>query len=265
MPGNDVSRRELGAPGYEIFVGALSVLSLVNLVLDSVLRDPAIQDVVRTVDVLLSVVFLVDFLVRLRRAPSRRDYFFRRFGWADLLASLPFPQVKVLRIFRVFRIVQLLRRYGARNIARSLGSDRAGSALLSLLFIGVLILEFGSLGMLRLEQNAPDGNITTASDALWYVVVTISTVGYGDHYPVTNGGRELGTVIIVAGVGIFGTLTGFLANFFLTPRHEQPAAEAPTVPVADRERMAQAQELLEQQRAALTELEKLLRKRDGQA
>ena len=72
-----VARGYLNAlPFAEIFVGALSVLSLVNIVLDSVLRDPAIQDVVRTVDVLLSVVFLVDFLVRLRRAPSRRDYFF---------------------------------------------------------------------------------------------------------------------------------------------------------------------------------------------
>jgi hypothetical protein len=79
------------------------------------------------------------------------------------------------------------------------------------------VLEFGSLQILYLEQNAPDANITTASDALWYTMVTISTVGYGDQYPVTDPGRVLGSLIIVVGVGIFGTFTGYLANLFLGP------------------------------------------------
>jgi voltage-gated potassium channel len=177
------SRVELGNTGYEIFIGALSVLSLINIVLVSVLRDDATRQVVYALDALLSIVFLLDFLVRLRRAPSRANYVFRQFGWADLLASLPFPQVKILRIFRLIRVARLLRRYGAGNISRSLIRDRAGSALLSLLFVGILVLEFGSLAMLHLEKNAPDANITTASDALWYVVVTISTVGYGRPLP----------------------------------------------------------------------------------
>ncbi len=211
---------ELGHTGYEIFIGALSVLSLVNIVLLALLRDPATQNVVRFMDLLLSAVFLGDFLVRLRRAPSRSSYFFRQYGWADLLASLPFPQIKILRVFRLARVVRLLRKYGARNIGRSLLGDRAGSALLSLLLVGVLMMEFGSLGLLRLEQPAPDANIVNASDAMWYVIVTMSTVGYGDQYPVTNGGRELGSVIIVVGVGIFGTLTGYLANLFLGPQRE---------------------------------------------
>ena len=98
--------------------------------------------------------------------------------------------------------------------------------MLTLLLIGILVLEFGSLVMLILERNAPGANITTASDALWYVIVTMSTVGYGDQYPVSNAGRELGTFIIVIGVGIFGTLTGYLANLFLAPRKDEPAEAA---------------------------------------
>ena len=249
------SRGELGSTGYEIYIGALSVLSLVNIVLVSVLRDDATRQVAYALDALLSIVFLLDFLVRLRRAPSRAGYVFRQFGWADLLASLPFPQVKILRIFRLIRVARLLRRYGAGNINRSLIRDRAGSALLSLLFVGILVLEFGSLAMLHLEKNAPDANITTASDALWFVVVTISTVGYGDRYPVSNAGREMGTFIIVVGVGIFGTLTGYLANFFLAPRTEEPTGEVETVGADPRQSLRQLRRLLDAQQAALANLE----------
>jgi voltage-gated potassium channel len=246
-------------PGYEIFIGALSVLSLVNIVLVSLFRDTATQNVIYAIDVLLSVVFLIDFLVRLHRAPSRSDYLFRQFGWADLLASLPFPQVKILRIFRLIRVARLLRRYGAGNIARSLIKDRAGSALLTLLLIGILVLEFGSLTMLQVEHNAPDANITTAPDAMWYVMVTMSTVGYGDQYPVSTAGRVLGTFVIIVGVGIFGTLTGYLANLFLSPPKERGVPETRNTPADTRHRLQQLKMLLEKQQTAIAELEVMLR------
>lgn len=91
MSANQSPQTELGNTGYEVFVGALSVLSLVNIILLSLLRHQATQTVVHAVDALLSLVFLIDFLVRLHRAEARSVYFFRGFGWADLLASLPFP------------------------------------------------------------------------------------------------------------------------------------------------------------------------------
>ena len=128
-------------------------------------------------NVLLSVIFLADFTYRLLTAESKSRYFFRQFGWADLLASLPFEQVKILRVFRLVRVFRLLREYGVKNIARSLVKDRAGSALLTLLLMGILVLEFGSLEILNIEQYAAGANITTGSDAIWYVIVTISTVG----------------------------------------------------------------------------------------
>ena len=259
MAANDLSQTELGNTGYEIFIGALSVLSIVNIVLLELLKDPATDAVVWTVNGLLTLVFIVDFLVRLRRAPSRSTYFLREFGWADLLASLPFPQAKIFRVFRLIRVVRLLRQYGVRNIGRSLIKDRAGSALLTLLLIGVLVLEFGSLMMLILERNAPDANIRTASDAIWYVIVTMSTVGYGDRYPVSNPGRELGTFIIVVGVGIFGTLTGYLANLFLEPRPEDLTVDEPTIPEDARQQLQQLKELMEQQQAAVTRLELVIR------
>jgi voltage-gated potassium channel len=260
MASDESSHGELSNTGYEIFIGLLSVLSLVNIVLLSLLRDKSLQTLVYAMDVLLSVVFLLDFLARLRRATSRLDYVFRRFGWADLLASLPFPQVKILRVFRLIRVTRLLRRHGAGNIARSLIRDRAGSALLSLLFIAVLVLEFGSLAILHAEKNTPGASITTASDALWYVIVTMSTVGYGDLFPVSNAGREIGTFIILVGVGIFGTLSGYLANLFLTPSTATPAAAVVPTDTHTQDELHQLKDLLAQQRLAVERLERAIRR-----
>jgi voltage-gated potassium channel len=249
---------ELGNTGYELFIGALSVLSLVNILLLLVIQDDSLATVIYALDALLSLIFLADFASRMKRAPSRSGYFFRGFGWADLLASLPFPQLKVLRLFRLLRVIRLLRAVGGPRILRNVLRDRAGSALLTLLFVGILVLEFGSLAILKAEKGQPGANIETAGDAIWYTIVTISTVGYGDQYPVTLLGRQIGTLIIIVGVGIFGTLTGFLANFFLAPRGERSAGPPGTAEDAVTAQLEHAKELLEQQRAAIAELERVI-------
>ena len=191
MPDAGRHRRGLKNTGYEIFVAILSILSIFNLVLLYAIEDDGLDTVLFFMNAILSAIFLADFTYRLFTAESKTHYFFRMFGWADLLASLPFQQVKILRVFRLVRVFRLLRDYGIKNIGRSLLQDRAGSALLTLLLMGILVMEFGSLEILHVEQYAPGANITTASDALWYNIVTISTVGYGDRYPVTNEGRVL--------------------------------------------------------------------------
>jgi voltage-gated potassium channel len=214
---------ELQSPGYEVFIALLSILSIVNLVLLYVIDDESLNYVVLSVNIIVSIILFLDFCLRFWKAPSRRDYMLRKFGWADLLASVPLMQLKVLRVFRLGRVYRLLKEYGAGNVWRTIVRERAGSALLSLLFVAILVLEFGSVAMLSIEQAAEGANITSASDALWYTLVTMSTVGYGDQFPVTNPGRILGAAIIVVGVGIFGTLTGWLANAFLSPRVDSAA------------------------------------------
>ncbi len=246
--------RELRNPGYEIFMALLSLLSLVNIVLFLVIDSQAMRYVIQVLGFVLTIAFAIDFTRRIVTAPDRRRYFFREFGWADMLASIPLPQTNVLRLFRLIKVYRLLRDYGARNIGRSLWRDRAGSALLMLLFVGILVLEFGSLLLLDLEADVPDANITTASDALWYVIVTMATVGYGDQYPITNPGRVVGTVIIIVGVGIFGTLTGYLANLFLTPA-TAPGAEAGSDLAT---RLAELKELTARQQQAIVDLEAAL-------
>ena len=252
MADHDSTNAELKSTAYEIFIGMLSLLSILNLVLLYAIDDASLNTILRLMNGLLSAIFLGDFAYRMITAPERGRYFFRQYGWADLLASLPFQQVKVLRVFRLLRVVRLLKELGPRYVVRTLVRDRAGSALLSLLLMGILVLEFGSLEMLHLEQYAPGANITTASDSMWYVIVTISTVGYGDRFPVTNSGRFVGSLIIVVGVGIFGTFTGYLANFFLAPKKKEPAPA--TAPGSKEEQIEELRRLMEQQQSALDEL-----------
>ncbi|MCD5347603.1 ion transporter [Agromyces sp. S2-1-8] len=237
MPSSRAKRRiqrqrsELKNTAYEIFIGLLSILSIANLVLMYLFHaEESLQLILSVMNALFSAIFLADFIYRISTAPSASGYFFRGFGWADLLASLPFAELKVLRLFRVLRVIRLLRELGLRTIWGTLIHDRANSTLMTLLLLGVLVLQFGSISILAVEEDAEGANITSASDAIWYTIVTISTVGYGDQYPVTNPGRLIGALIIIVGVGIFGTFTGYLANLFLGPQKAAEAADAALEP-----------------------------------
>ncbi len=204
-------------------------------------------------------IFLADFIYRLLTAPSKAGYFFREFGWADLLSSLPFTQTKILRLFRLWRIIRLVRNFGFRNLLHEFVENRAGNALLTVVFLVFCVLEFGSLAVLGAEQYAPGANITNPSSALWWAYVTITTVGYGDRYPVTNLGRLIGILVMTAGVGLFGTLSGFLANTFLTPpkkkQPEAPPAAANAAGTPDpKARIAELQNLLASQEQAINNI-----------
>ncbi len=214
------------SPAWEVFILGVSILSVLNLLLVGLVRSPDIDQVFVIMDSLLTLVFLLDLLRRLVVAQDRRRYLTKGYGWVDVIAV--FPVLRILRVLRIVRMIRVMRRLGGPLQAfKAFFSNRAAGGLLSVLLVAILVLEFGSLAILSVERGQPESNIHTASDAAWYLLVTMSTVGYGDHYPVTDAGRIIGSLIIVVGVGVFGTLTGFLANAFLAPREAVAAVEAP--------------------------------------
>ena len=249
----------LFSAGYEIFMALLSLLSIFNMILLFFLRDPSLGAVLALVNFVLIIFFIADFLARLVKSPSKSEYFLRQYGWADFLSCLPFSQTNVFRLFRLIKVYRLLRDFGIRKIKDAVIKDRADTALFILLFVTILMLEFGSLGMLAIESQSSVSNITTAPDALWYMVVTLSTVGYGDQYPVTKQGRVLGAFVILTGVGIFGTLTGYLANFFLAPQKKKKSGNE----LSDiRSQLDAIKALSAQQQDAIATLEESLTKRE---
>ncbi len=262
-----VTNKEFKNTTYEAFIGILSILSIVNIAFLYLARSDNVDTVVDIMNGFLSIIFLSDFTYRFVTAGNDRwKYFFKEFGWADLVASVPIPQFKILRVFRLFRAYRLGKEYGVRNMARTFWEERAQSALLAVLLFILLLLEFGSMAMVRAEENAPGANITTGGDAVWWAYVTITTVGYGDQFPVTPTGRFIGVLVMTGGVALFGVLTGFLANVFLSPAKKEEEAAAGPVKAGDAKSMlAATRRLLDDQekaqaqmRARLEELEALL-------
>lgn len=265
MTTKPAKKRELKDIGYELFIGALSILSIVNLALMYIYPDDAnTQYVLLTMNAIMAPIFLGDFLYRFFTSEARWQYFFRGFGWADLLSSLPLAQLKILRVFRLWRVFRLFSEFGVKNLANEFITHRAENALLTVVFLVMCVLEFGATAMLGAESKSDAANIKNASDALWWTYVTITTVGYGDRYPVTSQGRIVGLFVMTAGVGLFGTLSGFLANTFLSPpkkKHEEvrPDANDPKARIAEIKRMLEEQERVTADlKAKLEQIDELL-------
>jgi voltage-gated potassium channel Kch len=259
-----VADTPLASSPYELFIVALSMLSLLNIGLLVLPLDDDTKGIIMVLDAIMCLVFLADFAQRLLRAPSKRTYFFRRLGWLDLLGSLPAPGLRLFRIARVVHLVRDLRRKGGRRMVREISTGRAEAALFLVLLLVFINLEFATMLVLAFEQHASGADITSAGDALWWGIVTMTTVGYGDFAPVSNGGRFVGAYLMIVGVGLFGVIAAFAANIFLSPRAHKTGS-APGDLDALRILIDQNDALAEELRARLDRLEASMRpSRPGQ-
>ena len=216
---------------YELFVLALVVMSLVNWVLILLRKPTPAQDqVVWIMNLGLSVFLLLDFAYRLWRHPHRWNFLGPHGGWLVLLGSLPVPFAGILRLIHVWLMARRLRRSDYGQMQKIVVKQRAQSTLLGAVLAAIIMLEIGAVLMLDAESASSQANIKTGLDSLWWSIVTLATVGYGDKYPVTTAGRVVGVIVIVVGVALFSALTSFLAQWFLKPHatDNQPQASNTT-------------------------------------
>ncbi|HLN96237.1 MAG TPA: potassium channel family protein, partial [Flavobacterium sp.] len=122
---------------------------------------------------------------------------------------------RLLRIIRLFRIIRAFRT--TKGVIDHLFSNKAKGALTSVSLIAVLLVIFSAIAILQVEKE-PTSNIKTAEDAIWWAYVTITTVGYGDKFPVTTEGRIIAAILMTAGVGLFGTFTAYVSSWFVTEK-----------------------------------------------
>ena len=246
-----IKRREQLDFGYELFIAAVSILSVFNMLLAYIPGvDQDALNVVALINSVLTLLFIFDFGLRLATAPSRSHYFIRDYGWADLLAVI--PALRIFRLFRIYKAYRIIHKYGGRYIISYLSNNRAASALYILVVMVILIIESGGFMVLQAERAASSANIQTAGDAIWWTYVTITTVGYGDRFPVTTQGRLVGVLVMTTGVAVFATFAGLLSSKLLAPPAKEE--ESPEQPQAGED---QAARYLAELKQLISEREKI--------
>jgi voltage-gated potassium channel len=226
---------------YNIFILVLTVLSLAVMVVMLLPISDATLHLLSVYDNVICVIFLVDFFLNLRGAAKKSDYFIKERGWLDLLGSIPslglltntgkyVGLLRLARLSRLARIARLMRGENRATLVKDILENRSRYAAFLTILLTILVLTVASVLVLQFESKSPDAKIITGGDALWYSLVTITTVGYGDYYPVTTAGRITAMFIMFMGVGIIGALASILASMLVGGAPEEE--EAPTDAVA---------------------------------
>lgn len=207
---------KLGFLNLLVFV--LSVYILLALLIDTIFKLPAqISRLLYFSDNVICAIFFYDFCFRFYKAENKAK--FMHWGWIDLLSCIPvieyFRAGRIVRLIRVFRIIRAFR--STKHFVNHIFRNRAQGAFTTVSILAILLIIFSSIAVLQVEKE-PNSNIKTAEDALWWAYVTITTVGYGDKYPVTTEGRLIACVLMTAGVGLFGTFTAYIASWFIADK-----------------------------------------------
>lgn len=209
---------------YDLATLALSAFVLVALASETFLPlSPNVRAVLGYADFVVCVMFMSDFVIRLKTAPDRRKYLWQS-GWLDFVSSIPmFPALRLGRLGRVFRVFKVLRgARSARNLTQYLAKRRVDSTV-SIMFVSAFMLVIiASIAVLQFEGEQNDANIRTPEDAVWWAYATVTTVGYGDRFPVTTEGRLVGAVLMIAGIGVYGVIAGSVAAWFVGPPKQSP-------------------------------------------
>lgn len=148
--------------------------------------------------------FAVDYMVRLILTRDRRQFIVR--NWFDLLV-IALPMLRPMRLLRLVTVVSVINKRASANLRGRVGVYVGGAS--------GLLATISAFAVLEAERGSPDSNITTVGEAFWWAAVTMTTVGYGDHYPVTMIGRAVAVGLMIAAIGAFGAVTGTLASWFV--------------------------------------------------
>jgi voltage-gated potassium channel len=212
---------------YDLVIMLLAIFSLLLLIpLIFVPLSPSTEAVLSLLEDGLGIVFLFDFFRSLHRAPKKWAYFLKGGGWLDLLGSLPVNQLAIFRFSRLFRVIRIMRTLHVKDFRNILLGKLAQNTLLFTLVVALLLIFVISGIVLYAEQGAPNANILTYPDAVWWAIVTITTVGYGDYYPVTTLGRSMAIILMFFGIGIIGVLSSYLATTFITIEERRSGEKA---------------------------------------
>jgi voltage-gated potassium channel len=221
----------------ELPLTVLSLIWLPVLIVPLVVHlRPGAADTLAAIDYFVWAAFVVEYLVKLYLSPHRW-----RFVTHHLL-DLAVVAIPVFRPLRALRLLRLLR-LGRVGVVLVNALRRARSVLthrgLHFVLLAVLVIILVAAGLeLAFEHQARGATIHNYGDALWWAIVTVTTVGYGDKYPVTAGGRGVAVALMLVGIGLIGVLTATIASYFVEEKADRDKAEL-------NQRLNRIEELLE--------------------
>ena len=188
---------------FDLIVLSLILLSSVVFVAQTYAIGNRLKAILKLVDLIILVIFTIEYILRLWSAESRKKYFFSFFGFIDLISILPlifgWIDVRFLRVFRWFRILRIVRFWKIEK--RLLPIATEDSIVFVRIFLTLFTLIFVYAGLIyQVEHQINSDRLKNFFDAFYFVVVTMTTVGYGDVTPLSEGGRFMTVLMIFTGV-----------------------------------------------------------------
>jgi voltage-gated potassium channel len=162
------------------------------------------------------VVFVVDYIIRVSLAGEQRHSYVRS-HWYDI-PMIALPMLRPLRVLRLLAFARMLNRSATGGLIERASVYIGG--------VAVMAIGLGAVAVLDVEQNAPEANITSFGDAIWWASSTVFTVGYGDRYPVTTEGRMIAVALMVVGIGVVGAVTASVATWMVGQVQSQKDTKA---------------------------------------
>ncbi len=205
---------------FDIFIQILIVLSLIAFSVETL---PDISERIKKAlfyfEVFCVVIFSIEYVLRLYFAKKKLKYVFSFYGIIDFLAILPFyvalgidlRSIRIFRVFRVFRILKLARYNTALNKFKAAAHAAKEEIVLFMIITGIL-LYLSAIGIYYFEHEAQPEKFSSVFSSLWWSISTLTTVGYGDIYPITLGGKIFTFFILIIGLGIITVPAGLVAS-----------------------------------------------------
>ena len=208
----------------------LILASAVVFVLESDSEDPQALHFI-LLDAIFLILFSVEYILRVYVEPRKRDFIFSFYGIIDLVAILPslfllpgFRVLRILRFLRVFRIFKATRFILAVDrLTEALSEIRR--ELLALVILSLMLVYLAACGIHYFEREKQPEEFGTILDSMWWAIVTLTTVGYGDVYPETPGGKCFTALVTLVGVGLVAIPSGLLASVLTEARVERKKEE----------------------------------------
>ena len=214
---------------FDLVIQSLILISIITFTIETLPDLEAdTRKFLHATEVVIVILFTIEYLLRLYVADRKLDYVLTFYGVIDLLAILPFylasgidlRSLRVFRMFRLFRLLKLLRFGRAmRRFARAFIIAKEEIILFSV--VTVMLLYLSAVGIYYFEHIAQPEAFKSVIHSLWWAVTTLTTVGYGDVYPITAGGKIFTFIILMIGLGIVAIPAGLLASALSTAGMEE--------------------------------------------